>query len=140
NICWDAIKLDPATAKIWAPRYKDLMQIAVKRGKVASAMMLGNLYGDMLQGGKGAEDFKMANQALLDALAEYREDPSYDFLQVAVDSYPICFRDELLGNTNTSDPQFSKLQATLAAHGVTIPRPTRETPHDLCFPTGAAPQ
>ncbi|MCX6878951.1 MAG: hypothetical protein NTW21_34845, partial [Verrucomicrobia bacterium] len=47
NICWDAIKLDPATAKIWAPRYKDLMQIAVKRGKVASAMMLGNLYGDM---------------------------------------------------------------------------------------------
>lgn len=139
NIAWSAIETDAATALAWVPRYQRLVDIAVERGKVASAMMLGNLCGDMRQGGRGAEDFIRANRALLDSLEHYQPDPQHNFLQASADEYPACFRDELLADAAAIDPLFAKLENKLAEHGVSIPRPARETPRTLVFPSGAPP-
>lgn len=137
NLCWKAIGFDPEAAREWSHDYEILAGEAARRGKVASAMMLGNLAGDMRQGGKGSEDFRMANAALLDALQHHVEDPSHDFLRDVVEAYPDCFRDELLGDEGRNDPLFGKLCAELASRGYRIgsPGPVSRGP----FASGAAP-
>lgn len=142
NIGWRAIALDATRAQRWAGRYQSLADQSVRIGKVATAMMLGNLTGDLRQRGQGVEDFRHANRAFLAALDNYDPDPQYDWAQEAADAYPDCFRDEMLGLNpgRDIDPLFPALEKRLAGFGVAIPRPTRETIMDRLIPAGAAPE
>src|SRR5262249_31780546 len=128
--------------RLWTGEYAKLTDRYVKAGKVASGMMLGNLLGDLEQGGKGPEDFRQANKAFLEALGHYKPDGSYDWVREAADAYPECFREELLviAGGKDVDPLFAKLEAELKARGVTIPRPDARQRRDREFPTGAPPK
>jgi hypothetical protein len=120
---WDALKADPKIGKKWAPEFSALARRFAELGKVSSAMMLGNLAGDLMQGGKGAEDFRQANAMLLEALRHDSEltNPSTpeekkiaaDSMKAIVNKYPICFGEELrgeLGPVDEVDPRFQELQ------------------------------
>lgn len=142
EVCFTALECDPARAARWVATYDRLTQRYVQLGKPASAMMLGNLTGDLAQAGKGPEDFKRANRAFLDALAAYIPDGENDWVKDAADAYPSCFRDELLAimDGGAIDPTFQKLERELERRGVAVPRPDRRNPANLRAPTGAAPR
>lgn len=142
NLCWSALSLDSAAGKRWCDRYERIMTGYVKLGKVASAMMMGNLVGDLKQGGKGAEDFHTANKAFCEALDHYVPDGPYDWVQEAADAYPECFRDELLeiNSGAAMSPGFADLKSRLARYDVAIPGVTVLARKERIMPAGAAPK
>ncbi len=121
NICWSALSM--LGAQGYTERYEALTERFVRAGKVVSAMMLGNLTGDLHQGGSGDEDFKRANRAFLDVLSHYEPDGIRDWLTDAADSYPQCFHDEMARTESgvVVDSAFAELKSALEARGVEIP-------------------
>lgn len=141
EVCFQSPKLSPEIAKRWVGRYTQLTDSLVKKGKVASAMMLGNLTGELIQGGPGTEDFKLANKAFLESLEFYQPDGEYDWIEEAAEAYPACFRSELLETQSGKivDPLFDQLRKELESRSVPIPQASETSPRNLSAPTGAAP-
>lgn len=74
-VAWDALEASPETAALFVKDFRALTEKAIANGKVASAAMLGNLLGDLEQGGvDGPRDFELTCDALHRALANYKPD------------------------------------------------------------------
>jgi hypothetical protein len=141
NVCFEAAKTDPATARSWGPTFETLTRAYAEAGKCATAMMMGNLTGELIQvrddgAMKGPEDFKRANAAFLEALKNARGEDVRTWAKMAAEAYPGCFQEEMteLERGGNPDPGFAVLEAALAKLDVRIPRAIPEP-----LATGGAP-
>ncbi|MBK6734057.1 MAG: hypothetical protein IPG61_08180 [bacterium] len=142
NIGWTALRCDNERASTWVPRFRDLLARSIERGKPVTAMMMGNLIGDMIQGGTGSRDFEEANMAFLRSLTNFVPDPEVDWLNEAAALYPDCFREELLAIVagGTSPDSFVRLKVALASRGHEIPMPSATATRNREYPTGVDPR
>lgn len=140
NVGFDAAMICPAVASRWVKAYEGLTEDYAKAGKVATAMMMGNLTGELAQVGgdgsmKGPEDFKRANAAFLEALNYDHSTDVREWAECAANAYPDCFREELQAIQQGSNPDanFAVLQKRLREMDVLIPQIREQA-----MPTGGA--
>lgn len=115
NIGWWAMEFDAARAERWSTPFESLAAQAARNGKVASAMMLGNLAGDLKQRGEGDQDFRLANKYFLESLRNVRSSPDQSKLtwtRVTLKAYSTLFADELAAIERGSlpDPNYNAIQ------------------------------
>lgn len=126
EVCWDAMALDPQRARAFAPAMLELASTYARLGKPASAMMFGNLGGDLAQGGVGTRDFVEANRWFLASLEHAGDDDVRTWGALAANAYPTLFRDELLAlrrGGEVVDPRFETLVGALARYDIGIGEP-----------------
>ena len=97
NAGWRALELNPAIGPEWAPHFEVLAARAASMGKVSTAMMLGNLAGDLSQAGQGGADFRLANKYFLQAIQASSpiDDEMRGFIRRNMEAYPTMFKEEL---------------------------------------------
>lgn len=142
NAGWAFLPESPETAKRWASVFEEYAQRYATKGKVASALALGNLAGDMSQGGIGNRDYVLGTKYLYKSLQKYDWNSDLDWVKLCVEDFPVFFRDELIAfqNGETPDAEFQELKKRLAEHGYTIAAPSEETRLNQVIPTGAVPK
>jgi len=138
---FQAVSLSTETAARWIKTYTRINSKLVAMGKVASAMMMGNLIGEMSQNSKQTSDFVLANRSFLDASKNYKPDPDYDWIHEVSEAYPLCFRSELLEIQNGSaiDPRYQEVISVFKKFGMRPPEASVELPKNLAAPTGMGP-
>ncbi len=116
NVGWVAIECDAERAERWSKPFEALAAQAARNGKVASAMMLGNLAGDLMQRGEGDQDFRLANKYFLESMKNVGTAPDQaklNWIRVTLNAYSTLFADELAAVTR-GQPSDSTYDEVLA--------------------------
>ncbi len=117
SLIWEAIKLDKERVMEWAPRFEDCIADFARLGKISSAMMLGNLVGDMKTGADplGDEDFRLATTSFVRALqagTATKEDT-----ESCRSMYNSLFKSEVEAGGSRAGEAFQELQTALDRTG-----------------------
>ena len=121
-LAWDALEASPETAALFVKDFRALTEKAIAKGKVATASMLGNLLGDLEQGGEdGERDFELACDALHRSLANYKADEENWLKETLKIFQAIWAHDELKHARNGQGPEsFTRLEQELQKRGYTL--------------------
>jgi hypothetical protein len=119
---WVALEASPRTSAEVLDRYRQLMELAVEKGKVASAAMIGNLLGDLEHGDTtGDLDFEYACDAFARALNQHKPDPNADWIQHTIDIFRDVFRADLDRYAAGSGPEaMMRLEQQLRSRGYSL--------------------
>ncbi|MEQ8789393.1 MAG: hypothetical protein RIC55_24075 [Pirellulaceae bacterium] len=124
QVAWPALEASPETARTFADDFRALKEKAVEKGKISSAAMLGNLTGDLEQGGvEGERDFDMACDAFLRALANYqRKENDVDWIAENVRIYEDLWGKHELAKARRGEgpPSFDRLEQELKSRGYSL--------------------
>lgn len=115
KVGWISMEIDAALAQRWSKSFETLAAKASQNGKVASAMMLGALAGDLPQSGVGDKDFRFATKYFLEAMKHFHEDSDRakcNWIQLTWSDYSRRFAEEIGANQlgQTSDPTFAEVE------------------------------
>ena len=138
---WLGLEASPTKSAGFVSRYRELMEEAIRKGKIATAAMLGNLLGDLEKGDTSGDlDFSYACDAFARALANFQPSNETDWIANTIHIFQDIFGKDLEQAASTSAPEsMSRLQQELRSRGYDL-FPSGQSPFGLSEgPTGASP-
>ena len=122
NLGWLALEVSPGRSAGYLSRYRELMEQAIEKGKVATAAMLGNLLGDLEKGDTtGDLDFSYACDAFARALANFQVSDESDWIANTIAIFQDIFKEDLANADTASAPEsLIRLRKELDSRGYTL--------------------
>lgn len=122
NLAWVALDLSPGQSGVYLNRYRKLMELAIAKGKIATAAMLGNLLGDLEKGDTtGDLDFAYACDAFARALENFEPSDESDWIASTIDILHDIFKQDLANADGSFAPDsLSRLRRELELRGYSL--------------------
>ena len=122
NLGWLALEVSPGRSGTFLNRYRELMEKAITKGKVATAAMLGNLLGDLEKGDTSGDlDFAYACDAFARSLAYFQPSQDADWIAHTIHIFQDIFEPDLQKAGSTSGPEaLIRLRQELHSRGYTL--------------------
>jgi hypothetical protein len=141
NLGWLALEVSPGHSGSFLDRYRQRMEQAIAKGKVATAAMLGNLLGDLEKGDlSGDLDFAYACDAFARALANFQPSQDSDWIAHTIHIFQDIFKPDLQKAGSASGPEpLIRLRQELRSRGYTLVAESSSAYGLPEGPTGTAP-
>ncbi|MEB3272134.1 MAG: hypothetical protein VKJ44_10910 [Synechococcus sp.] len=122
NLGWLALEVSPRRSRSFLDRYRQRMEQAIAKGKVATAAMLGNLLGDLEKGDlSGDLDFAYACDAFARSLANFQPSQDSDWIAHTIHIFQDIFKPDLQQAGPASGPEpLIRLRQELHSRGYTL--------------------